>query len=301
MRVLVTYFLLFVGIGLWAQDLPQFSQQINLQGLINPAYNGSRESYSALLVSRNQWAGAVKTHAMNVHAPLPLKGFGAGLVMMQDNVGDNSNIRATAALSYRLKLTDDIMLAAGLQGGIIRQQNGEHSYDNPAEPLGGDDGMTTNNLTAGLGFYLYSSVFFGGLSLPEVLPFGLESEDHIYANVPLLLYGGALFEITKDVQLKPTVFIQAIYSAPVMMEFGATAFYKEYGSFGVATRAYPFSSLIFALEVQAIDDFYIGYSYDLPIGDKPEGMKSGTHEISLRFDITAKNLWTKPGSSMRFF
>lgn len=301
MRRLLTYFLLFIGIGLWAQDYPQFSQHVNLQGLINPAYNGSRESYSALLVTRNQWGGAVTTHALNAHAPLPINGLGAGLVVMQDNIGLNSMLRTTAAISYRVNIADEIMFAAGLQGGLVREQIGDPSLVDPADVAIGNFGVTTNRPSAGVGFYVYSPMFFVGLSLPEVLPDGIDLNGSFYNNVPLFLYGGALLDLTPDVKMKPTAFLQATYSAPFMMELGLATYYKDYGSFGISTRAYPFSSLVFALEIQAVENLFVGYSYDLPIGDSPEGMKKGTHEISLRFDISAIKMLTKPAGSMRFF
>lgn len=304
MRRLLACFLLLISIGLSAADFPQFSQHTNLQGLINPAYNGSRESYSALLVTRNQWGDAVSTHAMNAHAPLPIGGLGAGLVVMQDNIGLNSSLRAIAAMSYRLSISDKIMLAAGLQGGLVREQVGNPTTPN-GNPSGdiavGNFGKTTNRPSAGLGFYMYSSRFFAGLSLPEVLPNGLDDDGVLYNDLPLFLYGGILLPVSSDVQLKPTAFVQATYAAPVVMEVGLAALYKELFSFGVATRAYPFTSLVFALEIQAVDNLYIGYTYDLPIADAPDAMKKGTHEVSLRFDITAKNMFTKPSGSMRFF
>ena len=302
MRRNFTCFLLLIVIGLSAQDYPQFSQHVNLQGIINPAYNGSRESYSAVMVTRNQWAGAVKTHALNAHAPLPIDGLGAGLVVIQDNIGEFSNLSATAAVSYHFQLSSGIMLAAGLQGGLVREQISNPLFVDFSDPLGGEFGVTTNRPSAGFGFYISSSNFFGGLSLPEVLPDGLDSDSTLYNDIPLLLYGGVLLDITDEVKLKPTVFIQAATnSSPIMMEFGVSAFYKDFGSVGVSTRTYPFSSLVFALEIQAVDNFFIGYSYDLALGGASGGMKKGTHEISLRFDITARNLLTKPGGSMRYF
>ncbi len=300
MRRLYTLFLLLFSLGLMAQDYPQFSQHVNMQGLINPAYNGSRESYSALMVTRNQWAGAVTTHALNAHAPLPINGMGGGLLVMQDKIGLYSNVRAAAAVSYRIPLNRNIMLATGLQGGLVREQTDMPSMVNPGDVLMGTFGETTNRPSAGFGVYVYSDLFFAGLSMPEVLPDGVEFGDKFYNDIPLFLYGGALLEVHQDIKLKPTAFIQATTAAPFMMELGVHAFYKEYGSFGISTRAYPFSALVFALEVQAIDNLFIGYSYDLLLG-ADQGMKKGTHEISLRFDISLKDALTKPVGSMRFF
>ena len=301
MRRICTYFLLVVGLSLVAQDYPQFSQHVNLQGIINPAYNGSRESYSAVMVTRNQWGGAIKTHAINVHAPLPINGLGAGLVVIQDNVGLSSDLQATAALSYRINLSKNVILATGLQGGLVREQLDDANTINSNDLALGEFGVTTNRPSAGFGFFVYSPTFFGGLSLPDVLPEGVDSNDKIYSDVPIILYGGVLLDMTEELKIKPTAFMQATYASPLLLEFGLTTFYKDKGSFGIATRTYPFSSLVFALEIKAMDNFFIGYSYDLALGSNSSSMKKGTHEISLRFDITSKDLLTKPGGSMRFF
>jgi len=300
MRILITCFLFSISIALSAQDYPQFSQHVNLQGLINPAYNGSRESYSALLVSRNQWGGAVTTHALNAHAPLPIDGMGGGLVVMQDNIGLNSSLRTVAGVSYHLKISKDVILAAGLQGGFERNQVGDASLINPNDMAVDEFGRTTTRLSTGLGFYLYSPDYFAGLSLPEILPDGVAGDGTVYNDIPLLLYGGVLLDAIDDVILKPTAFLQMTYATPLMLELGVQAFYKDYGSVGISTRAYPFSSVVFNTEVKIIDNLFVGYSYDLMFGAS-QGMTKGAHEISIRYDISAINLLTKPAGSMRYF
>ena len=286
-----------------AQDYPQFSQYSNLQGLVNPAYNGSREAYSALVVTRNQARGSITSHALNIHAPLPLEAFGAGLVVIKDNVGLFSNWRSLAALSYRIQVSKKAIFSVGFQGGFVREQV-SRAFNNASS--GGDIildqyfGLTTNRVSAGLGLFLYGSRFYAGLALPEVLPDGFEFNDAFYHNIPLFMYGGVIFAVNADVSIKPTLFVQATTSAPMMIETGLYAYYYGLFSVGVSARTYPLSSLVFALEVKAVDHIYIGYSYDLLLEAGPE-IRHSAHELTLRFDISAKDLFTRPTGSMRYF
>ena len=285
------------------QDYPQFSQYVGLQGIINPAYNGSREAYSALLVSRTYWANAINTHGFNAHAPLPIQGMGAGLVVMQDNAGLYSDLHVTAALSYSLQLSYDVKLAVGLQGGVVREQV-DNAFNNSGDgvdvTLDNSFGQTNNRASAGLGFYLSSPRYFVGLAMPEVLANDVAERDAFYEDIPLLLYGGYVFEVHPDIMLKPTFFSKISSASPVMIEAGINAYYLNMFKIGVSTRTYPFASLVFNAEVQVLEDLFVGYAYDYSLSST-NGVKSGAHEISLRFDISAKRLFTRPSGTMRYF
>lgn len=303
MRRLITGLFLMLACTIWAQDYPLFSQHVNLQGLINPAYNGMRESYSALVVTRNQWGGAVKTHALNAHAPLPVKGLGVGVVLMQDNYGLYSNLKSAGAVSYRLNLSNDIIISSGLQFGTVREQTDVgFNTGNPNDQTMIDAyGEVTNRLSAGFGLYLSAPSFFAGISMPEVLPNGIGSDaDDTMKKMPLLLYGGGIFSINEDVKLKPSVYAQTAFSNSTFLEFGLFTYYKHYGSVGVTARTNPFSSLVFSAEVRALEYFYVGYSYDMFL-DSVGGMKKGTHELSLKYDLPVSRVLTKPAGSIRYF
>lgn len=300
MRLKYLIFFLLLNTIVFSQDYIPYSQHINLQGLINPAYNGSRESYSALAVNRTQWEGAATTYAFNVHAPLPVEGLGAGLIFVQDEYGLYSNIKAAAAISFRLSISDNLTLATGMQFGLARQQTGVPDVADPSDNLIGEFGQTVNRLSTGFGFYLYSSDYFIGLSMPEILPQGVETQGSDFGAAPLMLYGGYLFDVGSNVKLKPTAFFEATTVSPIITEIGVYAYFADVISFGVATRAYPFSSMVFSTELQLFPDFYVGYSYDMYFGSEG-GMNKGAHEISLRYDISTRDLLSSPTRSIRYF
>lgn len=304
MRGLIITLFLLLGGTLLSQDYPLFSQHVNLQGLINPAYNGMRESYSALVVSRNQWGGSVKTHALNAHAPLPVKGLGLGVVIMQDNYGLSSNLKSSGAFSYRLHITKDIVFSSGIQLGLVREQ-----LDNASNTSGMNDqvlnsayGEVSNRISAGFGFYVSAPSFFAGLSMPEIIPSstGPLVGDEFKKEVPLLLYGGGIFSVNDDLVLKPSIYAQATLTSSTFLEFGLFAYYKQYGSVGITARTNPFSSLVFSTEIKLVEYFYLGYSYDQFLSSDG-GMKKGTHEISLKYDLPVSRVLTKPAGSIRFF
>lgn len=295
MKYICILFLLLLNVSVFAQDHVQYSQHINLQGLINPAYNGSRESYSILGVNRIQWGGVANTYALNAHAPLPINGMGAGLVFTQDEFGLYGNLNVSGALSYRIELTTDLTLAAGIQGGLFRQQVSDPNPENSGDNSLRDFASTTNSFTTGFGFFLYSQKYFVGFSMPEILP-GIVSLD----ESPIMLYGGYLIEAISDVTFKPTLFIEATPSSPLLIQLGLYVYAMDIFSFGVATRTYPFSSLILSTEIEAVKHFYFGYSYDVYFGSEGN-MGQGSHEISLRYDVFTRDLLSKRSKSIRYF
>jgi type IX secretion system PorP/SprF family membrane protein len=74
----------------FSQNYKQFNQYIANQGILNPAYNGTRESLSGLIVARNQWIGidgAPVTQALNVHSPISNTRLGLGASLINENIG----------------------------------------------------------------------------------------------------------------------------------------------------------------------------------------------------------------------
>ena len=128
-----TSFKVLMGLMVWAvalnfnevqaqQDSQYTNYMYNTQ-VINPAYAGSREQLSALLLYRNQWVGldgAPETYNFGIHKALErTPRVGLGLNFYQDAIGpaDESNI--TADFSYTIPVNHNgTQLAFGIKGGI---------------------------------------------------------------------------------------------------------------------------------------------------------------------------------------
>ena len=104
-----------------AQDQAQYNHYISNQGVLNPAYNGTRDVISGLIISRNQWLGmsdAPMNQAINVHGPIEDTNLGVGVVLENDRLGFSNNFNFMAAGSYKLQMGRRNFLALGLQLGV---------------------------------------------------------------------------------------------------------------------------------------------------------------------------------------
>src|SRR5436190_22353458 len=73
-----------------AQYEPQFTQYMNNEQFINPAYAGSRGFAAASLLYRDQWVGiegAPRTATFGFHSPFMYNKIGLGLCIMNDRIG----------------------------------------------------------------------------------------------------------------------------------------------------------------------------------------------------------------------
>src|SRR5436305_1862660 len=90
MKYLIASTLLFISIGLSAQQDPLYSQYYNNPMLINPAFAGNYERLFAGVAYRTQWAGvegAPQTFNLNSHIALINNKVGVGVIAVQDQIG----------------------------------------------------------------------------------------------------------------------------------------------------------------------------------------------------------------------
>src|SRR6056297_2794955 len=83
-------FLLLIGVGANAQQLPQFTQYMYNTISINPAYAGNRDAISVVGLHRSQWSGlegAPQTQTLSIHSPLRNEKIGLGLSIINDKAG----------------------------------------------------------------------------------------------------------------------------------------------------------------------------------------------------------------------
>ena len=90
-----------------AQQDPLYSQYFNNPMLINPAFAGSNDRLYAGAAYRSQWAGidgGPVTFNFNGHLSLMDNKLGAGILAVQDQLGDIKNTQYGGVFAYRIKL-----------------------------------------------------------------------------------------------------------------------------------------------------------------------------------------------------
>ena len=105
------YIFLFVllcigGVSIAQQEL-QVSQYMFNGMLLNPAYAGTHDYFSASLLHRSQWVnldGAPSTQVFAIDGPIANKRMGVGLVVTNDQIGISSQLDVAANFAYHLPL-----------------------------------------------------------------------------------------------------------------------------------------------------------------------------------------------------
>lgn len=202
--VYVFLLLLTCNIPVFSQQLPQYTQYIFNNYILNPAISGI-ENYTDLKTSyRTQWQGiegAPETGTLSIHTPLgngyswgnansfPEKGsdpmsrsyvqeyraaephHGIGLVAVVDKIGPISNTYADFTYAYHLGLAPKLNLATGISAGL----NYATIDRTKLKATNSGDEAIASNLKSelgpnlGAGVWLYSPRFFVGFSGMQLL------------------------------------------------------------------------------------------------------------------------------------
>lgn len=311
LRYIVLPVLLVVSTLGYAQDQPVFNNYISTQGVLNPAYNGTRDIISGLMVFRTQWTGfegAPLTGALNVHSPLSQfkkikQPIGIGLVVIEDNIGFTNNLEVYAAGSYQLKLDRKHTLSLGLQLGFKNMvYDGSNAY-----LVDYGDPVFTGKVSKfgfnfGFGGYLLTKEYFAGLSIPRFFTNKYNSDKEEIKNtvsfndLHIYVYGGYIFDIN-DIKLKPTGLLRIVPGAPLELDISCSTLLIEKLWLGLSYRTV--SDIVFFAEYQIDKKWSVRYSFDYTINSISKYAKFGSHELGVQFDLSLKK---RPGMrSIRYF
>jgi type IX secretion system PorP/SprF family membrane protein len=287
----------------YAQQDPMYTQYIFNTQTINPAYTGTWESLSFMVLARQQWAGwdgAPQTYTFSMQAPMNNEKVALGLNVISDNVGKEKRFGLYGDYSYRVKVTQNTNLRMGLKAGFTNYSNNLQSY----ELLPGvNDPMFQGDLSNkfipnfGAGLFLYNQRYYVGLSVPKMLHNEVEGENPNNLSVQAelrhyFLEGGLVFDLGEDLKFKPTFLTKATWGAPVQFDFTANFLLKEKLWLGAMFRtrdAYGFiAQWIFA------DKLRVGYAIDFSTTNL-QNYHNGTHEIMISYELrTLKELVVSP-------
>jgi len=291
---IILFMLLFIALGVSAQQDPMFTQYMHNPVSINPAYAGSRGTVNAILMHRQQWVnlnGAPKTLSLSVNSPFLNYNVGIGLSLLYDEIGPVKQTGIYADYSYHLKMTDKVKLAFGLKGGVNiydinllalqGAQNDEHIMMNGYQKL-----YLPN---VGIGTYLYSDRFYVGLSIPKMLQNSLSDAPNTLANKEERHYfftGGFVVNISENIKFKPSTTVRMVSGSPVSAEFTPAVLLHNQLWLGGMFR--NDGSLGALAKFDLTNQLSVGYSYELS-QSALRPYNQGTHEVYVSYDLAFRN------------
>jgi len=291
--ILIAVISSFYVTELSAQQDAQYTQYMYNTLSINPAYAGSRDGLSALLLYRTQWVGldgAPDTGTFNIHSPFgDEQNIGLGLSVVNDRIGPTQETYFDVSFSYSINTSDDGRLSFGLNGGgsLLDIKYSELSaYNNGDVLLQSDiDNKFSPQIGAGV-YYRNADKWYLGLSVPNILEtkyFDDASLSQASERMHFYLMGGYVFDINQDLKLKPAFLVKQVSGSPLQADVTANALYKDKFTFGLAYRWDAAVSGLLGYQVS--ESLMLGFGYDREVTDLGQTkFDAGSFEVFLRFE-----------------
>ncbi|MDB5116050.1 MAG: hypothetical protein JWQ79_1542 [Mucilaginibacter sp.] len=188
-----------------AQQLPQYTQYVFNNYLLNPAVTGIENYTDAKLGYRSQWTGldgAPVTSYLTINAPIgqnfiegdatasPGDGMnpssrlfsqtyqasephhGVGLMLVTDKAGPITQTNIDATYAYHLGLGPQLNLSVGVSAGVnhISLNTSQITLATPLDPAISNGNNSQWKPDLGAGVWLYSANYYVGLSVQQLLP-----------------------------------------------------------------------------------------------------------------------------------
>ncbi len=298
-----------------AQQLPQFTQYIFNNFILNPAVAGI-ENYTDLKMGyRAQWSGlngAPVTSFFSINAPIgrnfiegDAAGFGGddmnpssrlysqnyqasaphhgiGFTMLTDKAGQITQSKFAAVYAYHLGLAPKLNLSVGVSAGLshLTFNSADVVLSNPLDPA-------IANISSpwkpdiGIGAWLYSGDFYAGLSVQQLL------KQNVFNNstgatdgsttVPhFYLTGGTKLYATDDITFLPSILIKQIKPVPLTYDLNLKASFRDKFWIGGSYRHNDSFAGLAGFNLSSFIN--VGYSYDATT-TALNTVSRGTHEI----------------------
>lgn len=286
----------------YAQQDPQFTQNMHSKLFPNPAVAGSNNAICATVLGRYQWmgfAGRPETYLLSVHGPFSMlkQSWGAGLSISQDKIGnDMKTFGAKAALAYRRPMGNG-KISAGLGLGMINIGVGAFANEDAIDGVDNDDAINASKMSdtgfdMDLGLYYNSDKLYLGLSTTHLTQAELKGGSTEVFNVKRHYYvtAGYNAELGPDFVLQPSVFVKS-EAASTQIDLNVSVVYKQQVWAGLSYRFIEsIAPMIGVNWPVGTGDIKFGYSYDITTSGL-RTYNSGTHELMLGycFGIEEKN------------
>jgi type IX secretion system PorP/SprF family membrane protein len=290
---------ILIALSAFSQQDISFTQYFFNPMFVNPAYAGSRGTFSGTAVYRDQWVGmqgAPMTGLIDIHDMVPHSNVGLGLQFYSDNAGPLTNTNLSAVFAYHIPLTQKLKLSLGIQGCMdnLSFDYNELNVATAEDPsFMGSSSMWVPDANAGA--YLYSDHFFFGASVKHLLQpnFGILNDYNTAAEFyrSYYLMAGVVIPLGTDVALRPSVLGKYVQGAPTDfdVDLSLILFDRFYIGGGIRTdKRIDISGMdnifVATIEYDVFNRLRIGYAFDCYLSqDAPSPYI--THEIMIGWDI----------------
>ena len=295
MKKIITLTLILIALSssIKAQQDAMFTHYMYNTLWLNPAYAGTRDALTLTGIHRSQWVGfdgAPIDQTLTMHSPILNGKMGVGLSVLNDKIGPTKSTIIALDVDYQIKLDAKSKLSFGLKGLANFYNNNINALklDNQNDAAFSENTQRILPNT-GAGVYYFRERFYAGISVPKLMEnkFNTSSlnatskeQRHYFLIV------GTVFNLSKDVKLKPTCFIKATQAAPLQGDVTANFILKDKYILGAMYRTGDAVGALLGYNIT--EQFTVGYSFDWSMANTTGKYNNGSHEIMLRYDLISK-------------
>jgi len=291
MRRLSLIAMMIFTVSTYAQQDAMFTHYMFNTQSINPGYAGTRDALTITGLHRSQWVGfdgAPTTQTLTGHSPIFNDKLGLGLSVINDRIGPITATSFFIDFAYKFQVNKKGKLSLGIKGGANMMSsdfddlNLETSNDNTF-----NQGIQNQFLpNFGFGAYYYEDTWYAGISVPKLLEndFSATNTSNLsHEKRHYFFIAGAVFELNRNIKLKPTTFIKVVPGAPFDADLTATFSFQD--KFWAGPMYRLGDALGVLLGYQFTEQLSAGYSFDWSYINKTVSYNGGSHEIMLRYDF----------------
>lgn len=303
-----------------SQQDPYYTHFMLNKVAFNPGAAGYKDAICANLLAHRQWTGLSNedeipfntantigrqpigptTYFASVTAPVKLLKGGAGLTFMSDAVGYERTVNVKVSYAYHHEFKNYSRLQVGFDVGML-QKEFDGSFYNPRQP---NDPLIPTMASSGRTFDLGLGAYYNnpnlanlevGLSATHLtggkVSYQVNGATNDVAIVPNLYMVASTSHLIGNIILQPNVWVKSI-STTTQFDLNCRALFNQVYVAGLSYRDGGRSAFLDAFALQlgyyVKENFYLGYSYDIPITRGLAG--GGTHElfVSYCFNIESK-------------
>ena len=277
MKRLFSIILIGLTTGVFAQQVPFYSQYFFNPFVYNPAYTGSSQEIRGFLMHRNQWTGiqgGPVTTMFTVDGPIQADKAGLGLNFYTDRTDILSTTGARVAYSYGFNITDEHKVKLGLGLGMLNTKidYSRAVVDDVTDPNLFTTSQSRAAMDADFGVAYFWRDLQVGIAMPQLLDNNIE-----YAKVDneeAVTYGlrrhyifsaGYHYEINDKFSVDPIVLTRITPASPFQFDFGVMGNYQKLFWLGFTYKhEYAVGASVGGIINERL---YAGISYDLIIND----------------------------------
>lgn len=310
------FLILLVNFAVFAQQDPQYTNNMYYKLGVNPGYAGAENAISGLLLNRYQWVGygggEPKTLVFSVDAAINAFGSpgGLGINIVSDQWGFYDNIWIN--LNYSYKVTTSIgTLGLGISPGFYNFNiNPDKGWISSDDVLNGSEGGSGDVLIPqqeasqlafdiGFGAYLYSNNYYLGLSASHLNQAAVKYDDLAsdYLVRHYYLMGGYNIKLTDPLfELRPSFLFKSDI-ASWQLDLNTNIVYDNKFWGGLSYRVQDAIALLFGVEL--FNGLRLGYSFDLVTSALKRNSFS-SHEFFISYSIDLERSRNQKYKSIRF-